>query len=155
MLSFYSCSWYSTAREISGISGIYFWSKLCAELSEHRWQKLHCPVNSSTLVRVSPGKARADGAYAWAAPPAWHARHAELWGWISLPRCSMEGRAAYGVPRPHLPCRARITQPCAPQVPLPTSLNREGAVVLLSGRSGWSGWPWLQRICSFPPLSSA
>lgn len=31
-----------TGREIWGISGIYFWSKLCTELGEQRWEVLRC-----------------------------------------------------------------------------------------------------------------
>lgn len=57
------CSWYSTVREISGIAGIYFWSKLYAELSEQRWETLHCLVNNSMLGKVSLGKTYADGAH--------------------------------------------------------------------------------------------
>lgn len=53
-----------------------------------------------------PGKLMLTEHVAWAAPPAWHACHVELWGWISLLRCSMEGRAANGVPKLHLPCGA-------------------------------------------------
>lgn len=30
-------------REISGLSGIYFWSKLCSECGEQRWEALHSP----------------------------------------------------------------------------------------------------------------
>lgn len=64
-------------------------------------------MNNRTLGRVSLGKLLLTEHLAWAAPPAWCTWDVELWGWILPLHCSMEERAAPGVPRLHLPRRAR------------------------------------------------
>lgn len=54
-----------------------------------------------------PGKLVLTEHVAWDIYPAWCAHHVELWGWISLLHCCMEGRAAHGIPGLHLPRRAQ------------------------------------------------
>lgn len=62
-----------------------------------------------------PGKLTLTEHVTWAAPPGWRARRVDLWVWISPLCCSMEGRAAYGIPRLRLSCGARESSAmCSP-----------------------------------------
>lgn len=87
---------------------------------------------------------------AWAVPPAWHTCRVELWGWISLLCCSMEGRAVYGVPRTHFPWGAQENMclwPCA---------SAGSKLLCFSMASeGWPGWLWMQHVCPSPSSSFA
>lgn len=149
------CSWYSTAREISGISGIYFWSKLCVELSEQRWEKLHCLVNNSALREVSPGKACADGTCRLGSSPGL-VRSPCGSVRLDLPTMMLHGgKSCLWCPQAALTQQStkllnhvipRSLCPCA-------SAGRKLLCSLVAGWD-WLGWLWLQQICSSPPLFS-
>lgn len=146
------CSWYSTAREISGISGIYFWSKLCVEPSEQRWEKWHCLVNNSILRSfpresspwwsTSPGLLPQLGVFTmWsrgAGSPATllHGGKSCLWPPQAAPTLRSTGALSPELPGSLCPCPSAGREMCSSVVGW-----------------GWSGW-LRQHVCSSSPLSS-
>lgn len=116
------CSWYSTAREVSGISGIYSWSKLCAQLTEQRWEKMCCLVKNipqESLCRwsMSPGLLPQLGTFTmWSVrlhPPATLSHGGKSCLWCSQATFTLlsKGELSHVLPRslcPHTPAQREL-----------------------------------------------